>query len=319
MYLLNYKIMTHDHIHDALNLVLEAYEEEKSIFKYLPNQEDHRDIIVKYLEYLIEKGMGMVAFHEGELVGFILGYKLNSLWGHDQGFYSPLLGHGGIKNHRKKIYQGLYTQISRQLVKEKITSHAITLYPQDETLLETFFWLGFGNRCVDAMAKVETQINKDHGFIIKKIGLDQIDDLRELQDRLHVYFEEAPLFMPVDEEDPIAYFRDWLSKDNRHVWLAYKDEKPVAFMKIQSEGENYITSHPSVMNITGAYVLEAFRGQGLSGLLIHEIQAWLLDKHYKILSVDYESFNLNGASLWQKYFTPYTYTLTRRIDERILE
>ena len=319
MYLLNYKTMTHDHMPQALELVLDAYDDQKNHFNFLPSKKDHRDVIIKYLEFLIEKGKGIVALHDGIVVGFILGYKLKALWGHNQGFYSPLLGHGGIKSHRKAIYQGLYTEISRQLVKEKITSHAITLYPQDETLLETFFWLGFGNRCVDAMVKLETPNHKDHGFKIKKIGLDHIDDLRDLQDKLHFYFKEAPLFMPVEEEDPIEYFRDWLSKENRHVWLAYKDEKPVAFMKIQSEGENFITNHPSVMNITGAYVLEAYRGQGLSGLLIDEIQAWLIENNYEILSVDYESFNLYGAGLWQKYFSPYTYTLTRRIDESILD
>jgi hypothetical protein len=33
------------------------------------------------------------------------------------------------------------------------------------------------------------------------------------------------------------------------------------------------------------------------------------------LGVDYESINPSGAGFWQKYFTEYTHSVVRRIDE----
>jgi hypothetical protein len=35
--------------------------------------------------------------------------------------------------------------------------------------------------------------------------------------------------------------------------------------------------------------------------------------------VDFESFNLSGNAFWNRYFSPYTYSLARRIDENILK
>ncbi|MEC9484872.1 MAG: hypothetical protein UMR38_03220 [Candidatus Izemoplasma sp.] len=37
------------------------------------------------------------------------------------------------------------------------------------------------------------------------------------------------------------------------------------------------------------------------------------------LGVDYETMNPLARVFWEKYFTPYTKTVTRRIDEGMLE
>lgn len=52
--------------------------------------------------------------------------------------------------------------------------------------------------------------------------------------------------------------------------------------------------------------------------MLSAIQKWLLENDYTHCGVDYESFNISGSNFWNKYFTPYTDSFVRRIDERIL-
>lgn len=42
-------------------------------------------------------------------------------------------------------------------------------------------------------------------------------------------------------------------------------------------------------------------------------------KGYTSLGVDFESFNSTAYGFWMKYFTAYTHSVVRRIDDRILE
>ena len=127
------------------------------------------------------------------------------------------------------------------------------------------------------------------------------------------------IFMPAEETPALESLKEWFSGENRHLWIAYENEMPVGFMRIQNEGESFITYHKSIMNITGAYIIPEKRGSHIATRLVNEIQKWLLDNNYPLLGVDFESFNIKGASFWNRHFTPYTFSLSRRIDERITE
>lgn len=94
-------------------------------------------------------------------------------------------------------------------------------------------------------------------------------------------------------------------------------KKPVGYMRIQPNGERFISEHPDVMNITGAYILNNERRSGIGVALLATIQRWLIQDGYPLCAVDFESINTMGSNFWTKYFSPYTYTMVRRIDERI--
>jgi GNAT superfamily N-acetyltransferase len=89
-------------------------------------------------------------------------------------------------------------------------------------------------------------------------------------------------------------------------------------MSIGPTAETFVAEHPTVMNIKGAYVADSERGTGVGKLLLAVVQEWLLQNDYQLCGVDFESINPLGSRFWMKYFTPYTYSLVRRIDERIL-
>ena len=70
-----------------------------------------------------------------------------------------------------------------------------------------------------------------------------------------------------------------------------------------------------MVNICGACMLQYHE------VVYTELLAFLLQtlkaEGYTRLGVDFESFNPTARGFWLRYFTPYTYSVARRIDERI--
>jgi len=85
----------------------------------------------------------------------------------------------------------------------------------------------------------------------------------------------SPLFMQADEVDPVQEMMDWLKDENNHLWAAYQDDKPLGHIRIQPQGETFISAHPGAMNITGAFVGPDSRHAGVGALLLNTVMAWL--------------------------------------------
>jgi GNAT superfamily N-acetyltransferase len=306
------------HLEDVVEIVLKNYQVERNSVSFLPPGNNFKHLIRPRLKKLIAEETGAVARANGKIIGFITGYKINEFWGDCRGIYCPDYGHGVMGDNRKKVYQKLYKYSANEWVEGGFTHHALTVYAHDKETIDTFSWLGFGLRCVDAMRE-NAAIEKNNTEVsIKKVGKEGISKIVNLQNKLRNYLTKSPVFIPVEKEAPEKYLDNWLTNNNRHLWVADKDKEAVGFMKIEPEGERFITELEEVMNITGAYVKEEYRQSRIGASLLGDIQKWLLDNDYNLCGVDYESFNLSGSNFWDNFFTPYTYSLVRRIDERVL-
>jgi len=317
MYDIKYELIGENHVNEAADLVMAAYNEERNQIPFLPEAQDFANSLRQSISRLFGKGIGIAALLDGKLIGFIAALEIKDLWGKCKGVYSPLYGHGAIKEHRSRLYQEMYRRAADMWVQNHITSHALTFFAHDRETIDTWFWLGFGNRCVDSIRQTAAIEAISPDIIIKKVELEDVAGLAEVEKQLHMYFNNSPMFMPRQEEDPIEEMTKWLKEDNRHMWAAYKEGKAVGHMRIQDDGETFISQHPSIMNITGAYVLDSERKSGVAAMLLDAIQKWQSQNGYHLCGVDFESFNTAGSGFWNKYFIPYTHTMTRRIDERI--
>jgi len=289
---------------------------------YLPPPGEFKEIITSNITTLQKEGTGWGCYENKQLKGFLAGYKIDTLFGQSKGVYIPLYGHCIFTDDEyqiRKIYQKMYAYASAHWVKEGYFSHCITLYAKNQTDVDCWFWLGFGNRCVDSIKPCESVELTNNTIKIKKATAEDLLTIVPLEEKNHKYFRTSPLFMPLEDTSALESLKKWFSGENRHLWIAFENEKPVGFMRIQNEGESFISYHRSIMNITGAYVLPEKRGDNIATLLLNAVQKWLLQNSYPILGVDFESFNIKGASFWNRHFIPYTFSLSRRIDERILE
>jgi GNAT superfamily N-acetyltransferase len=92
--------------------------------------------------------------------------------------------------------------------------------------------------------------------------------------------------------------------------------KPIAYMKLSDSGENFATEVDDIINICGAYCEPEYRGTGIYYNLLCHVMRELKREGYRLLGVDCEGFNPTARGFWTKYFTEYTHSLVRRIDEK---
>jgi ribosomal protein S18 acetylase RimI-like enzyme len=135
---------------------------------------------------------------------------------------------------------------------------------------------------------------------------------------LAAHLGESPCFMYSTPQE----FDKWLDRAEKRAekrdsrsFIALKAENPIAFIEIRETGETFATEVSSMMNICGAFCFPEYRGKGVVQNLLNYVISILKSENYESLGVDFESFNPAASGFWLKYFTPYTHSVVRRIDE----
>lgn len=314
---IRFETINERHIDKAAELVMNAYIEAEKHMQ-LPKENNYIDTFRQKIKRLIDIGSGIVAIDEDQVVGFLAGIKIEEFFGKCKGIYCPVYGHA-VDNNKEQIYQKLYQHAAQMWVEDGYTNHAITIFTPDKETIDAWFWLGFGLRCVDAIKQVSKLSGEASSDLqVKKAELSDIPPLGAIHKKHMLYYRKSPIFMPNQDEDPVKDLTEWLNEENHHLWIAYDKGEPIGYMRVQPTGESFISEHPDVMNITGAYVDERYRGINVGNTLLNVVEHWLQENGYKFLGVDYESINVSGSNYWNKQFTPYTFSMVRRIDERIL-
>jgi GNAT superfamily N-acetyltransferase len=317
--LFRYEPIDTRHSDSALELVLSAYEKERAHMPALPPAAEFRGSLRRRIEGLFEGRCGIAALADGRLVGFLSAYEADELFGRCCGVYVPVFGHGVADEYGSRLYKELYARAADLWVRKGLICHAATFFAHDAETIETWFWLGFGLRCVDAIREAAPVQVRDRRVAVRKAGLDDIPSIADIHSRHFSYYKSSPIFMHKPLGDPRQDLVDWMSKPNHHLWIAHVDGEPLGYIRIEPNGESFVSEHPTVMNISGAYVAEGRRGSGIGVCLLAQLQQWLIENGYKLCGVDFESVNPLGSRFWTRHFAPYTYSMVRRIDERILE
>jgi GNAT superfamily N-acetyltransferase len=230
-----------------------------------------------------------------------------------------MIGHTAKKEHRRLIYAKMLEHGMNGWVKQGYLSFAVSMLAHDKGLIDEFFIHGYGMRCIDAIRKSERIQSSTIGVSVIEAQKEDLKDIAMLHKSHHEYYKYSPIFMPRLPEDALSDLIEWLNHPNHHLWIAKKDDEAIGYIRIQPEGETVVSLHSQVMNITGAYVEENFRSLGVASLLLDEVQRWLIEQGIHLCGVDYETINPSAYRFWNRYFTPYTVSVTRRIDERIAQ
>ena len=301
-----------EHIDEAKAIALANYQEERQFVKDLPEISELPD-----LNELAGNGLGVAAFEQGKMVGFLCCYKPwdNAFGTAAKGTFSPIYAHGAVAENREMIYRKLYQTAAEKWVAHGITYHAIAMYAHDEQALRAFFLYGFGVRCVDAirdMSGINYHAVPDLQF--RELPKEEIAKIREMRRQLSEHLGSSPCFMYSNEQE----FKQWLIRaENREtdVYVAELDGEPVSFIEIADDGETFVTEKEEMKNICGAFCMPEYRGSGVFANLLNYVVDRLRQQGITHLGVDFESYNPAGSGAWNKYFTPYTHSVVRRIDE----
>ncbi|WP_273319461.1 GNAT family N-acetyltransferase [Vallitalea guaymasensis] len=307
-----------NHIEEMADITLGEYEEECSKVLELPNK-DYKDLFCGMLSDMVTNNLGVVALDKHKVVGFMTGYgPISDFFGNVKGTFCPIHGHGAIEENRAYIYSMLYQEVAKIWVEQEIFNHAIAIYAHNEIAIKTFFQNGFGMRCVDAI----TSINNDKiiyksipNVKIEEIGINKIDLLIDLKNELALHMNKSPIFHPAQISDIKKFKEQSVSRKSR-FFTANIQDKIIGYLEIKPSGETFVDDDTETMHICGAYIYPEYRGTGIYNNLIAFMIEKLKKEKFKRCGVDFESINPNANKFWLKYFTPYTYSLVRRIDER---
>jgi len=138
----------------------------------------------------------------------------------------------------------------------------------------------------------------------------------KLSNGLIAHLGNSPTFMkfnPINEEE--LYQR---SPEGVRYFAVKTEGHYIAYVKISAEGENFVAEDNRMMNICGAYCEPEYRGIGVFHNLLCHLMTILKKDGYQLLGVDCESFNPAARGFWLKYFTEYTHSVVRRIDDKAI-
>ncbi len=308
---------TECHIEQATRIAMANYEEERSSVPVLPQVR-----VLPGLSQFADNRLGVAAFEDGQMVGFLCCYNPREHhFGLTKGTFSPIHAHGTVKDNRRMIYSRLYQAAAELWVQKGILSHFIALYAHDAEAVQSFFWNGFGLRCVDAIRPVERLIyerkNPDYEFF--EIPSAEASRLLPLKNLLITHLAQSPMFLPNSRFTESEMVETSKHKNSRFFCTRRNGDTAgiAAYIEIIEPGENFACDDPLMMNICDACMLPQYRRSGLCTELLAFLLETLKSEGYTRLGVDFESFNPAARGFWLKYFTPYTYSMARRIDERI--
>ncbi|MCL1998568.1 MAG: GNAT family N-acetyltransferase [Turicibacter sp.] len=309
------KILSFDknHIERAEQLALMNYNSERAIVTALPQIQT----FPCDLEDFADDGLSVVMLDGEKLLGFLCCYEPwdNAFDSAAKGTFTPTYAHGAVLENKDIIYKRLYQAAAEKWVNQGITYHAIALYAHDSQAINAFYTYGFGMRCIDAVRPLTTiECQPCEGIIFNELAKENVMVIREMRKSQAAHLGESPCFMRSSDED----IEKWLNRAEgrkSRIFIAMKADKPIAFIEITDDGETFASEADSMMNICGAYCLPEHRGKGIvQGLLNYAINV-LKTEGYESLGVDFESFNPTANGFWLKYFTAYTNSVVRRIDE----
>jgi GNAT superfamily N-acetyltransferase len=309
---------TKDHIEQAQGIAKENYENERKYVDCLPEVVNYPDFIP-----LIENGLGVSAFVDQKMIGYLccLGpFDKAFETTNTVGVWSPLHANGVIECEHKNVFARMYQEAARKWVNMKAVSHAITFYSHNHAVKNQLYRYGFGLRCIDTIRKMdELEIKQESKYYISELEHHEFHLVFPIGLMLEEHLSQSPIFMrgtPDEIEEGHEHkFADWQIHENYRYFAARDGEKIIAYMKIHDEGENFIGDTEDMKHIHGAYCFPEYRGQGVIQHILNFIIKKLQAENIKLLGVDFESFNPTADNFWLKYFTEYTHSVVRQIDD----
>ena len=311
------KELNESYLEDAVTLALNEYKQEEEKCKSLI-QDNFEDRIRSMVKGLFKNKRGKAAFLDNKLIGYIAFWgPWDGVFGNVKGVFSPLGGSAFSGPDRGKLTSILFAESSQEMAQDGICTFSLSRYAHDDEVGRSFIMNGFGIRCSDAVMKlcdrhIEDNMDTELELIeLKGREKNKIDQLRKGLTR---HLNSAPTFFPTD----ITKFNEWFENEDIRVAAARKGDRIIGYMAFTNGGETFVSEHSSMYSICGAYVDKKYRGSGAAQQLLEYLCQIAENEGKSYLGVDCETLNPTALRFWGKYFDNYTYSYSRRIDERII-
>lgn len=311
---------------DAVELAVKEYQGEAFKCKALDGilkEDSLKSVLSELVGTLFQEEHAYVSYEEGKLVGYLcfLG-PFHGLFGNIRGAFSPLGGSAFAGENRTKVSSMLLSYAMEQMVKKEILSISLSRYANDDEVGKALVFNGFGIRCTDSIKEISHIQEKEdvlEGINFCELQKEEFQQVLELEKGLCNHMRKAPIFMPLNLSKE---FPDKMVSVGSRMFVAKENaggkEKTIGYIRIGGEGETFISGLSTIKNICGAYVDVNYRNNKIAEGLLNYIIGVLQNEGVPYLGVDCETLNPTALRFWRKYFKNYTYSYTRRIDERVV-
>jgi len=302
----------------------EYYAEQKNVSALY--DKDYSPEIKNSINELFHNGKGLMIYENDVPVGFIglfiddkdtEGYKTA---------HSPIYGYGIKKGTNRGIIASLLFQyISEMLLQTNVRHYAIKLYAHDKEVITTFVLNQFGILCTDTIRNIDVPFitEKVDGFAFKEFSKRDIQEhkgtlLRIWRDLAH-HLRKSPTYYYGTEFTDDTYW-EYVNDNNTRLFAAMDDaQQIIGLIDASRYGNCFANSDVVTVNVGDLYVDRAYRGRRIAQGLLQYVSDILMEDNYKRLWVEHGTTNPNALRFWDKYFTRFTYTLTRSIDRKIVD
>ncbi len=271
--------------------------------------------VARALVGMVDRGTGLAALDDGELVGFHLALTLDGRGGRFT--YTPDVAHGAPADPAARLRSRLYAELARGWIRDACPEHVVSVLADDEVALAAYARLGFGHHVVDLVADlrpIEAGPLPD-GVTIRRANPADAAALMDLDAALRRHLEATPVFLRLPAQAPLEIHRRRLEDVAIATFLAERDGAAVAFLRIGPCATDVamIVRDPGTASVTGAFTRPELRGLEVSSQLLAVAVDWARDQGYARWAVDHESANLEASRFWARHATPVVVSLSRRL------
>lgn len=304
-----------EHLLPAAALVAAAAERQRRRIPALPEAWSDPEHVARALAGLTERGAGLAALDDGELVAFHLALSIDGRGGRFS--YTPDIAHAAPADPAARVRSRLYAELAAGWVRDFCTEHVITVPAGDDVALAAYARLGFGHHVVDLVADLRPieAGPPPEGVTVRRATAADAAALMELDGALRRHLEATPIFIRLAAQPPLEIHRRRLDDESIATFLAEREGAAVAFVRIGPCATDVAMGvrDPGTASVTGAFTRPELRGLEVSSGLLAAAVDWARDAGYARWAVDHESANLEASRFWARHATPVAISLSRRL------
>ncbi|WBW97191.1 GNAT family N-acetyltransferase [Oceanirhabdus sp. W0125-5] len=315
------EVLEKAYLEEAVDLFIENYKEFLIKHSIAPLKYREIENVTRLINYIIEKGYGVVAIIDKSVVGFLACGEFSEYKCSNKGTFIPEWGHAAIKENRQEIYQMMYERISLKWQEEGCVSNCITCLGHDKEVIDGLFMNGYGMLVIDAVRKPTSIENCLVNAEIRQAEYEDIKHIEYLIKEFKEYMFKAPICLNINGGETSGSIEEWINDDEITLWVAEYDGEIVGIMKTVINGDNACTivRDNGTVSVEIAHITDKVRGLGIGKLLLNKANEWTIDNGYERMSVDFESMNMSARRFWLKHFEPVCYSLIRYFDDRVVK
>ena len=267
-----------------------------------------------------DRGVVVGEFAGEQLVAFLGAFTIDDFRGLGAGAYGPDWCHGYAEAlDGPSAMRRLYRELARRLVEKEIRIHAFGFYATEQEILEAMYATGFGQIVIDAAVATSDLARSlqeaSTAIFVRRAAPDDAPLLERLNEELARHIADLPVFFPDPRGMIQADWRTWLLEESHVALIASEGGDAIGYIKAQEPqlDVTFAVHDETTLAINGMYVDPSKRRGRVGARLLLDLANTAAAGGKRMISVDFESTNIEAEGFWLRWFHPVTRSVERRL------